>query len=184
MITAAKDELAFGGDQLVRLFKDPAWGAGKLHEISIFARFTQDELARLYNLGKLVRLKPKANAVIEGEPTRGLYVLLSGRVSVYKTDPATGNLSRLALLDEGANFGELSLFDQAPRSATVVAETDCYLFQLEADAFNGFLDHAGADLQVRFFRTCAEELAVRFRRLNGDYITSQQLLWKYALRRS
>ena len=30
---------------------------------------------------------------------------------------------------------------------------------------------------------CAEEMAVRFRIQNDDYINSQQLLWKYALRK-
>ncbi len=170
--------------ELVQKFKDPVWGAAKLKDISLFDRFTDDELAMLYSIGRVVNLKPKANAVIEGEPTRGLYILLYGRVSVYKTDPVAGSLLRLAMLEEGANFGELSLFDAAPRSATVAAETTCYLFLLEAEGFNKFLADAGDDLQVRFFKTCAEELAVRFRRLNGDYINSQQLLWKHALRRA
>jgi CRP-like cAMP-binding protein len=182
--TKALDEVGRNPAELMQRFKDPVWGAEKLKEISLFGRFTDDELAMLYSIGRLVSLKPKSNAVIEGEPTRGLYILLYGRVSVYKTDPVTGSLLRLAMLEEGANFGELSLFDHAPRSATVAAETACYLFLLDADSFNKFLADAGDDLQVRFFKTCAEELAVRFRRLNGDYINSQQLLWKHALRRS
>jgi len=167
----------------VERFQDPKWGAARLREISLFGLFTDDELTRLYKIGRLVKLKPKAHAVIEGEPTRGLYLLLHGRVSVYKTDPSNGSLVRLAMLDEGANFGELSLFDTAPRSATVVAEASCYLFQLGAEEFNRYLVAAGRDLQVRFFRTCAEEMASRFRKLNADYLNSQRLLWKYALRR-
>ena len=171
-------------DQLVQLFKDPVWGAGRLREVSLFSRFTDDELARVYALGRLVKLRPKANAVIEGESSRGLYMLLAGRVSVYKSDAAGDSMSRLTMLEEGANFGELSLFDHSPRSATVIAESPCFLFQLDADAFGRFLAEAGPDLQVRFYKTCAEELAVRFRQHNGDYVNSQQLLWKYALRRA
>lgn len=177
------DALSQDPAQLVQMFKDPVWGAQRLRDISVFARFTDDELTMLYSIGTLVRLKPKTNAVIEGEPTRGMFLLLYGRVSVYKTDPTSGSMVRLAMLEEGANFGEMSLFDSAPRSATVVAETTCYLLQLDAENFNRFLAEAGDDLQVRFFKTCAEELATRFRRLNGDYINSQQLLWKYALRK-
>ena len=37
------------------------------------------------------------------------------------------------------------------------------------------------DMQARFYKACAEELVGRFRRLNADYITAQQLLWKHAL---
>ncbi len=169
--------------QLVEMFRNPAWGASKLADIPLFERFTPDELVQLYGLGKLIQVKSKANIVIEGEPTRGLYMILHGTVSVYKTDPVSGAMARLALLEEGSNFGELSLFDASPRSATVVAETLTYVFHLDADAFNKALQTAGGDLQVRFYKTCAEDLAARFRRLNGDYIVSQQLLWKYALRK-
>jgi len=176
-------DLSHDPAQLVLRFKDPTYGAVRLKDVFLFTRFTEAELIPLYRLGRLVRLKAKAHAVIEGEPTRGFYILLHGRVSVYKTDPVTGGMVRLAILEEGANFGELSLFDNAPRSATVVAETGCYLFQLDFDAFSGFLAQATDDLRLRFYQTCVEELAVRFRLLNGDYINSQQLLWKYALRK-
>lgn len=177
-------EVAIDPEKLMARFRDPVWGAGKLKDITLFGRFTDQELARIYAIGKLVKLLPQINAVIEGEPSRGLYIILHGKVSVYKTDQVSGNLTRLALLEDGANFGELSLFDAAPRSATVMTETVCYLFQLDADVFNAFLNQAEGDVALRFYRTCAEELATRFRRLNGDYLTSQQMLWKYALRRS
>jgi CRP/FNR family cyclic AMP-dependent transcriptional regulator len=93
-------------------------------------------------------------------------------------------MSRLALLDEGANFGELSLVDQAPRSATVIAETACQLFYLNAEGFHSWLEKSAGDLALRFYRACSEELAIRMRRVNQDYITAQQQLWKHALRRA
>lgn len=178
-----QDVLGHGDEQLLASFRDAARGAQRLKGISLFARLTDDELRKIYAFGKLLHLRPKSAAVVEGEPTRGMYILLKGRVSVHKNDPTTGSLVRLALLDEGANFGEISLFDSAPRSATVTAETDCYLFELAAEDFNRFLEMSGSEVQTRFFKTCAEELAARFRTLNGDYINSQRLLWKYALRR-
>lgn len=116
--------------QLLPLFNDPAWGAVRLRDIAIFNRFTDDELTMLYSIGSLVKLNAKANALIEGESTRGMLHLLYGRVGVYKKDPATGELVRLATLEEGANIGEMSLIDGGgTRSSTVVAETTCYLFQ-------------------------------------------------------
>lgn len=169
--------------ELVEKFKNPKWGAQKLKVISLFAKFTEQELSRLYSMGKLLKLKPKSHAVVEGEPTRGMFLLLYGTVSVYKSQSDADSLVRLAILEEGASFGELSLFDDAPRSATVVAESTCFLFQLNADEFDRFLNKTGPDIQVRFYRTCAEELAQRFRTLNGDYISAQMLLWKHALRR-
>ncbi len=163
-------------------FKDPDWGAGKLGEIAIFRRFNELELKKLYTYGHFAVLRPQSHAVIEGEATRGLFVILDGTVSVYKTDPTTNSLARLAVLESGAYFGELSLFDSAPRSATVSAETSVQCFVLEADDFNKFLETMGENLQLRFYRTCAEELVDRLRKLNTDYITSQNMLWRYAFR--
>jgi CRP-like cAMP-binding protein len=92
-------------------------------------------------------------------------------------------MQRLAFLEDGANFGELSLIDRAPRSATVVAEKDCEVFELASPEFDQFLKEAGDGTSNRFYRRCAEELVTRLRQQNADYIISQQLLWRYALRR-
>lgn len=166
------------------ILNDPAQGVQRLRNISLFNRFSDEELARLHAISKILVFKAKANAIVEGESTRGMYLLLHGSVSVYKTDIVTGSMVRLSILQEGANFGEFSLFEAAPRSATIVAESLCYMYYLDADAFAQFLEKEGVDLQMRFFRSCAEELAARFRVLNTDYLQSQRLLWKFALRRT
>jgi CRP-like cAMP-binding protein len=163
-------------------FKDPAWGATKLGEISIFKRFNALELQKLYTCGQFDVLRPQSQAVIEGENSRGLYVILEGTVSVFKNDPSNNSMARLAVLESGAYFGELSLFDTAPRSATVTAESTVQYFSLDAVIFSQFLDSMGENLQLRFYRTCAEELVDRLRKLNSDYITSQNMLWRYAFR--
>jgi CRP-like cAMP-binding protein len=163
-------------------YRDPHWGAEKLSNMALFKKFSKDELRELYQCGRFTSLRPQANAVIEGETSRGLYIILEGTVSVYKSDPDKDTLSRLAVLEAGAYFGELSLFDSSPRSATVTAETTCQCFVLDADQFHHFLQLSGDNLQLRFYKTCAEELVDRFRKLNNDYINSQNMLWRYAFR--
>ena len=168
---------------LLEKFKDPSWGAEQLQKIFLFKRFTFDELKEIYQVGQVIYLKPENHAVIEGEPTRGVYIIFHGVLSVYKNDQATGKMARLAHLEEGTSFGELSLFDTAPRSATVSSDTNSYLFYLDAADFETFLERTGDSAKARFYQTCAENMSERFRTLNSDYIISQQLLWKYALRR-
>lgn len=165
-------------------FQDTEWGAKQLESIKLFRQFTQEELKRLYNKGEVRILRPEAYAVIEGEPSRGVYLILHGTVSVYKNDPETGSMVRIAYLETGAVFGEMSLFENAPRSATVGGTTLCYLFYLDVAVFEAFLQEVGADAQIRFYKTCAQHMSERFRLINNDYIISQQLLWKYALRRA
>ena len=165
-------------------FADPEWGGGQLEKIGIFSRFSTEELSSLWKIGRVRSLKAGNHAVIEGELSRGLYIILSGKVSVHKNDLVSGAMHRIAYLEEGVAFGELSLFDMAPRSATVVADTQCCLFELDAQVFESHLDEKGDDFKIRFYQRCAEDLAERFRNINSDYIISQQLLWKYALRRA
>lgn len=166
-----------------KLFRDAVYGTERLKEIEVFSKFSDPELKKLHSYGKMLKVRSKVNIVIEGERSSGLYILMSGRVSVYKSDDSTHNLARFAILEEGASFGELSLFDDAPRSATVIAETDSLLFFLDANDFHRFLGESGPELKIKFYQTCAVYLAERFRKLNVDYINSQQLLWKYALRK-
>lgn len=164
-------------------YRDPTWGAKRLKSIFLFSKLLDGELLDLYRHGTFAAITPGSHAVIEGEMSRGMYLVLQGSLSVYKNDPITGSLVRLAVLEAGANFGEFSLFDAAPRSATVAALTPCFLFVLEQEIFESFLNKQGSDTKVRFFSACAEELAVRFRQLNADYLQSQRIIWRYALRR-
>ncbi len=166
---------------MVQNFKDPAWGAETLSRISLFKKFSQEELKELYKCGRFMSINPQSHAVIEGEPSRGLYIILDGTMSVYKTDSEKNSMSRLAVLEAGAHFGEFSLFDTAPRSATVSAEVTSQCFVLDAEPFQEFLAKKGDNLQLRFYRTCAEETVDRFRRLNTDHIHLQHMLWRYGL---
>ncbi|SME93213.1 cyclic nucleotide-binding domain-containing protein [Pseudobacteriovorax antillogorgiicola] len=169
--------------ELLEQFRDPDWGSDRLQQISLFKAFDPDILRDIYKLGEVQSIRKASHAVIEGEPSRGLYLILHGSLSVYKNDPITGDSHRLATMEEGDSFGELSLFDDAPRSATVMADIFSYVFYLDAERFERFLAQAGAHIMALFYKTCAISMSEKFRTLNSEYITSQQLLWKYALRK-
>ena len=55
----------------------------------------------------------------EGDPGKGLFVVLDGEVEVLRETPR--GEQRLAMLGPGAAFGELALIDDLPRSATARA---------------------------------------------------------------
>ncbi len=61
----------------------------------------------------------------EGEPGDSLFVIERGKVAVSKYDPDDGDILRLAVLEAGSFFGEMSLLTGEPRSATVQAEGGC-----------------------------------------------------------
>jgi small-conductance mechanosensitive channel/CRP-like cAMP-binding protein len=74
----------------------------------------------------------------QGAEAHWLYLVEEGQASVHVRD---GSLEKeVARLGEGSFFGEMSLLTGAPRSATVVADTDVECFRLDKAAFQRVLE--------------------------------------------
>ncbi|HEX2039726.1 MAG TPA: cyclic nucleotide-binding domain-containing protein [Acidimicrobiales bacterium] len=87
----------------------------------------------------------------EGKQGHEFYLILDGQASVRR------NGKKVATLGPGQYFGELSLLDKGPRSATVVADTDMRLLVIGQREFNGTLDEVPA-LAHKLLRTMAARL--------------------------
>jgi CRP-like cAMP-binding protein len=70
----------------------------------------------------------------EGTLGREFFFIVAGTAAVRRKG------RKVATLEAGRYFGELSLLDRKPRSATVVSETPMTLLVLEQRRFNGLLD--------------------------------------------
>jgi CRP/FNR family cyclic AMP-dependent transcriptional regulator len=68
----------------------------------------------------------------EGDSGDKLFIVTEGKVKLGKSS-SDGRENLLAILGPGQMFGELSLFDPGPRSATVTAVTDCVMQGLSHD---------------------------------------------------
>ncbi|MBZ2168628.1 Crp/Fnr family transcriptional regulator [Marinobacter sp. F4216] len=77
--------------------------------------------------------------VTEGELSHSLYVILQGEVIAYVSDE-DGNINIVNRLNEGDYFGELSLIDGGPRSASVEAVTQCQMLILSRTDFLTYLE--------------------------------------------
>jgi uncharacterized membrane protein len=91
-------------------------------------------------LTHLTRRVVRANEPVFWFGDRGdtLYVVDEGQVAVTAPD-AHGEHLLLDTLGPGGVFGEISLLDGGPRTATVRAVTDCTLLALDRSAFHAFL---------------------------------------------
>jgi len=156
-------------------------GVDQLRKVSLLSAFTDPELAKLATLGKVVKCEPFTNLVIEGELSWGMYLLVEGQVGIYKVNKLSGNVYDVGQLQAGSFFGEMSLVDSRPRSATVQSLTACTLFHIGKQEFRALLE-ANPGLKLRFFEICVEQLVGRLRTLNDDYVVSQYQLWKKALK--
>lgn len=79
-----------------------------------------------------VRLKRGDILFSEGDPGDRLYVITSGKIKLGRSS-TDGRENLVAVLGPGEMFGELSLFDPGPRTATVSALTDTALMGLGHD---------------------------------------------------
>ena len=115
--TALAEQTSLQGDALVKesIVFDPK----RLAELA--EGLSNDEPV-YYDRGKTI--------VQEGQKGLRMYAVLEGRVAV--TVGGSGIIERLG---PGGVFGELALIEQAPRLASVVAETDCQLLPVSRAAF-------------------------------------------------
>jgi len=82
------------------------------------ANVTDSGMRMLASLGWLHRMPPQTVFINEGDPSDSAYVILSGRVKVFASDP-DGNEIVLNICGPGECLGDMAL-DGGPRSASVV----------------------------------------------------------------
>ena len=151
-----------------------------LKEVNLFSVFSEAELQKLIQLGQTVKYEEFSNIVIEGELSWGMFLILDGTVGVFKNSTIGGGVYDVGQLEKGSFFGEMSLVDEDPRSATCRALCDVQVFFISKEAFTKFLNKS-PDLKLRFYQICTQNLVKRLRDLNDHYVISQYQLWKRAL---
>ena len=105
-----------------------------LASVPLLARIPAPELQRLAELTR-EKQYPKGSVVLfEGDPGDSLFLVRSGRVKVVLVGE-DGREVILGILGVGEHFGELSLIDQQPRSAHVIAMEDASLLVLRSEDF-------------------------------------------------
>jgi CRP-like cAMP-binding protein len=114
-----------------------------------------DQLERIAQAGEVESYNPAEQIVVEGSLGDALFLILSGQVAVHK-GPQT-----FATLSAGDFFGEMSLVEPAPRSATVTSMAATFLFRLPHDALRSLISeepHAASVLLVQVVKTLSERL--------------------------
>jgi len=121
--------------------------------IPLFSDLSKDAFARMLHLMQLRRVKAGEMILNEGEPGTSFFVVARGTVRVFGHD-TLGKETELALLHDGAIFGEMALVSAAPRSASVQATREGDLLEFPKEslmALSGEI-HAVADALDKFTR--------------------------------
>lgn len=105
-----------------------------LRNVPIFADLEEKELEKIARLGTRQKYKRGNVVVLEKESGASLFVIVSGKVKVVRTDEE-GREVILSMFGPGEFFGEMSLLDGMARSASVVALTKSELFMIHRRDF-------------------------------------------------
>lgn len=105
-----------------------------LSKVQLFSAASKKELEKLGKASDELEVPAGKELVEQGRVGHEFFLILEGTASVRR------NGRKIATLGPGAYFGELSLLDRGPRSASVVADTDMTLLVLGQREFSGVLD--------------------------------------------
>ena|SRR5688572_3362088 len=100
-----------------------------LQRVPLFSGFDEDELRRVAELSRIIEA-PVGTVVTQiGDAGESFFVIIDGMAAV-RTPVGAGSQ-----LQPGDFFGEMSLLDGEPRSATIVATTDLRLLVVDRSHF-------------------------------------------------
>jgi CRP/FNR family transcriptional regulator len=105
-----------------------------LRRVPMFSACSDAELELVAGRGSLRTFQDAMPLVTEGEPGNEFFVITSGGANVQRASKDVGTLG------PGDFFGELALFDPAPRNATVLASSLVAAVVLSRDDFIAVLD--------------------------------------------
>lgn len=108
-----------------------------LRRLPLFAGLAEEDLDHLCRMARRIEAEPGEIVMREGQPGDGLYVVVEGRLEVTKHEG--GREVVLAVREVGEVLGEMSLLEQAPRTATVRAVGRAELMVIAQDAFRTLL---------------------------------------------
>lgn len=101
------------------------------------------------------QFSPQEIIIRENERGESAFVIESGRVEVFKEQG--GKRVHIAYLEKGATFGEMSMVDDLPRSATVVAVEETLVRELHRDSLHSTMrDHP--DTVIKLLKSIFERL--------------------------
>jgi CRP/FNR family transcriptional regulator, cyclic AMP receptor protein len=119
-----------------------------LRKTALFANLTDAEMRALASRTSRKRFQRDEQLFAEGDPCRGLFLVATGKVCIFKLSPA-GREQILAVEGPGSSFAELPVFDGGnyPAAASALEDTEV-LFISRKDFQNFCREHPDVGLKV------------------------------------
>jgi quercetin dioxygenase-like cupin family protein len=104
-----------------------------LRHVPLFSRMATSELTQVASIAREVTFPAGFRIIQEGEHGDHMFLIVEGRVLIQRGGTPVKELAPRDF------FGEMSIIDGEPRSASVVAQADCLLLRIDQDDFQELL---------------------------------------------
>jgi CRP-like cAMP-binding protein len=133
-----------------------------LKSFPVFAPLSDNDLYDLFTLLRFKKYGPDEIILRKGDPGTHLYIILTGRVDIVGEEG-----ERIAELESGAIFGEMSLLTGAPVGTSVYSREETKLAALTSKDFKHVL-HRYPVLHVFFYRLLIDRAGKMSKQLRKD----------------
>lgn len=144
----------------------PRISAEMLRDIGLFGGMDDDTLTLLARELPTVHAESGDLVVEEGDTSQEMFVVIGGELEVVKEGRA-GTEVRVALFGPGDWFGDMSILDVQPRSATVRSVAPTMLVKISAEHVDRLLYRRDLKAYALFIMNIARELSRRLRVADG-----------------
>jgi CRP-like cAMP-binding protein len=138
-----------------------------IRSVPIFKELRDDFLVRLASVMDEVLFETNYTIITEGQEGRSMYIVVSGKVSVHLKG------QELARLEKGTCFGEMSVFDAEPRSASVTTLEPCKCLVLTQQQLYDAIDETPG-IAVNVIRLLSRRIRELNRELNVKHQKNQR----------
>lgn len=111
-----------------------------LKKVALFSKLDDDQLDSILRIATRRSFPPSTVLFHEKEPGNTFYVILSGSIKIF-TRSSSGEEKVISVLNAGDSFGELSLIDGRPRSASAQTLEAVSVLELSSQSFMNLLQN-------------------------------------------
>ncbi len=144
---------------------------GLLRKVKSFPLFSDQDLLGLSQVSQLKELEIGEVIIQQGEYDGCIYILLKGNLEISKDGKRIGTMNH-----SGEIFGEMSIVDGSPRSATIKATEETVVLSIDAAIMDRNLNPDDVHRCYVVYRLFAEALAERLRETTAENIKLKKIV--------
>lgn len=137
-------------------------------QAKLFGELTNEELMIFADTAQKIEVASGTTIIEEGKPGDAIYIIEAGQVVVSKTENEVKSI--IVTLERGEQFGEMSLIENAPTSASVSADGPVTLLKIPRNEFIRILDQ-NDKIAAKIYKALATSLSRRLRQTSADLMT-------------